>query len=91
LNLGAYVSWIQNKLVQAEYWHDPNNLDEYREKSIFLADINQERTVIPAYKEDLLGLQQMDKEGKLHFLSVDADHLRISDQFLQMIIDKFII
>jgi len=140
LNLGAYVSWIQNKLVQAEYWHDPNNLDEYREKSIFLADINQERTVNPAYKtnlmklknfvmvkflrdsmvqpkdsewfgfykgsdiheieplqqsklyqEDLLGLQQMDKEGKLHFLSVDADHLRISDQFLQMIIDKFII
>ncbi|PIO23999.1 hypothetical protein AB205_0124910, partial [Aquarana catesbeiana] len=30
-------------LVQAEYWHDPLNEDEYRKGSIFLADINQER------------------------------------------------
>ena len=31
-----------NSLVQAEYWHDPLNVDEYRKKSVFLADINQE-------------------------------------------------
>lgn len=43
LNLGAYISWIQNHLVQAEYWHDPLAEAEYREKSIFLADINQEK------------------------------------------------
>ena len=30
-------------LVQAEYWHDPLNEKEYREKSVFLADINQEK------------------------------------------------
>ena len=30
-------------LVQAEYWHDPLNEEEYRDKSIFLADINQEK------------------------------------------------
>ena len=30
-------------LVQAEYWHDPLNEEEYKTKSIFLADINQER------------------------------------------------
>ena len=30
------------RLVQAEYWHDPLNEDEYREKCIFLPDINQE-------------------------------------------------
>ena len=30
-------------LVQAEYWHDPLNEEEYREKSVFLADINQEK------------------------------------------------
>lgn len=30
-------------IVQAEYWHDPLNEQEYREKSVFLADINQER------------------------------------------------
>ena len=31
------------RLVQAEYWHDPLNEDEYRQKSVFLADINQEQ------------------------------------------------
>ena len=30
-------------LVQAEYWHDPIKEDVYRNHSIFLADINQER------------------------------------------------
>ena len=30
-------------LTQAEYWQDPLNLQEYVEKSVFLADINQER------------------------------------------------
>ena len=29
-------------LVQAEYWQDPLNEAEYREKCIFLPDINQE-------------------------------------------------
>ncbi len=29
--------------MQAEYWHDPLNEHEYREKSVFLADINQEK------------------------------------------------
>lgn len=29
-------------VVQAEYWHDPMNEAEYRAKSVFLADINQE-------------------------------------------------
>lgn len=140
LNYGAYISWIQNKLVQAEYWHDPANLEEYKKASVFLADINQERTTNPTYKqnlmklknfvmvkflrdsmvqpresewfgfykdeniheietlqqsrlyqEDLLGLKQMDQEGKLHFLSVDADHLQISDTFLEMLVDKFIV
>lgn len=33
-------------LVQAEYWHDPLNEEEYREKSVFLAEINQEKKVI---------------------------------------------
>lgn len=32
-------------LVQAEYWHDPLNEEEYKEKSVFLADINQEKEV----------------------------------------------
>jgi len=43
LNLGVYLPYVQDHLVQAEYWQDPNNEDEYLNKSIFLADINNAR------------------------------------------------
>lgn len=33
-------------LVQAQYWHDPLNDNLYKEHSVFLADINQERVSI---------------------------------------------
>lgn len=39
--MGYYCS-----LVQAEYWHDPTKEEEYKEKSVFLADINQEKVHI---------------------------------------------
>jgi palmitoyl-protein thioesterase len=59
LNLGAYISWIQNSLVQAEYWHDPLNQAEYQAKSVFLADINNENTINATYKTNLLKLTNM--------------------------------
>ncbi|GMF19128.1 unnamed protein product [Phytophthora lilii] len=34
------------------------------------------------YKEDLFGLQTLDKAGKVHFLSTDGDHLQFSIEFL---------
>ncbi|XP_069751799.1 palmitoyl-protein thioesterase 1 isoform X1 [Narcine bancroftii] len=58
LNLGAYRSLMQEHLVQAEYWHDPLNEELYRNKSIFLADINQERGVNGSYKENLMKLNK---------------------------------
>ncbi|KAL8561741.1 Palmitoyl-protein thioesterase 1 [Nucella lapillus] len=54
LNYGVYES-----LVQAEYWQDPLNLKEYVEKSVFLADINQERQVNQTYKANLLKLKNL--------------------------------
>ncbi|KAL9981308.1 hypothetical protein ACROYT_G009995 [Oculina patagonica] len=54
---GDYASSESNLLVQAEYWHDPLNEEEYRNKSIFLADINQERVKNPQYKENLMKLK----------------------------------
>ncbi|XP_060703451.1 palmitoyl-protein thioesterase 1 isoform X1 [Hemiscyllium ocellatum] len=59
LNVGAYSSPIQDHLVQAEYWHDPLNEDLYREKSIFLADINQERGINETYKVNLMKLKKL--------------------------------
>jgi len=128
LNLGAYNSIVQDRLVQAEYWHDPLNEKEYRDVSVFLADINQEKTYNDAYRtnllklknlvlvkfnqdsmvvpidsewfgfydpgqektiyqmeqsvlytNDTLGLQTLDKSGRVHKLAVDGDHLQFSD------------
>ncbi|KAF4021944.1 hypothetical protein G4228_013538 [Cervus hanglu yarkandensis] len=45
-------------LVQAEYWHDPIREDIYRNHSIFLADINQERGVNESYKKNLMALKK---------------------------------
>jgi palmitoyl-protein thioesterase len=42
LNYAAYAGWLQRSLVQASYWHDPLNEDVYKQKSSFLADINNE-------------------------------------------------
>lgn len=58
LNIGAYISWIQDTIVQAEYWHDPMNEEEYKKASVFLADINQERTVNKDYKTNLQKLNK---------------------------------
>ncbi|XP_064624573.1 palmitoyl-protein thioesterase 1-like [Lineus longissimus] len=136
LNEGAYNSYVQDFLVQAEYWHDPLNEAMYKNYSVFLAEINNENvknssyktnlmklknfvmvkflkdTMVdprasewfgfykpgqgknlytlqesPLYKEDWLGLQEMDKQGKLHFLGADGDHLRFTDTwFIQNIV-----
>jgi palmitoyl-protein thioesterase len=59
LNFGAYVGFVQNNLVQAQYWHDSMQEEEYREKSVFLADINQERVFNETYKTNLLKLKNL--------------------------------
>merc|ERR1712060_115123 len=45
LNYGAYVDFVQEILVQAQYWHDPLHFDTYVEKSKFIAEINNEKAV----------------------------------------------
>lgn len=57
LSRGAYDNFVQNHVVQAQYWHDPVNGSEYKEKSIFLADINNENDINETYKENLLKLE----------------------------------
>ncbi|XP_034016348.1 palmitoyl-protein thioesterase 1 [Thalassophryne amazonica] len=66
LNKGAYKEEIQKHLVQAEYWHDPYNDDLYKRYSLFLADVNQERTVNETYKKNL---QLLDKFVMVKFLN----------------------
>lgn len=64
-----YFSWVQRFLVQATYWHDPLNEEEYRKYSSFLADINNERTLNVDYIENLSALE------KLVFVKFDNDSM----------------
>ncbi|PSC70395.1 palmitoyl-thioesterase 1 [Micractinium conductrix] len=59
---GAYVSWVQSHVVQAQYVKDPYHLDLYYSRSIFLADINGEVPGRPRparYAANLASLQRL--------------------------------
>lgn len=57
LTHGAYEKDVQAHLVQAEYWHDPLREEEYREKNVFLADINNERDINSTYRTNIMALE----------------------------------
>ena len=53
----VWGSFSQSKLVPAQYYRDPEDLDSYLEYSNFLADINNERKVKNlTYKENMMKL-----------------------------------
>ncbi|XP_026480291.1 palmitoyl-protein thioesterase 1-like [Ctenocephalides felis] len=54
----AYIRWVQKSLTQATYWHDPLNEDKYKNSSIFLADINNERDYNVDYVTKLSSLNK---------------------------------
>ncbi|KAK2506097.1 hypothetical protein MC885_012180 [Smutsia gigantea] len=58
MQLGHLILFPSCSLVQAEYWHDPVKEDMYRNHSIFLADVNQERSVNESYKKNLMALKK---------------------------------
>ncbi|XP_031833214.1 palmitoyl-protein thioesterase 1 [Nomia melanderi] len=59
IKFGAYLRFVQEKFIQATYWHDPYQEEEYKEKSIFLSDINNELHINQTYIDNLQKLQSM--------------------------------
>ncbi|GMT19500.1 hypothetical protein PFISCL1PPCAC_10797, partial [Pristionchus fissidentatus] len=59
LDKGAYIDYIQNTIVQAQYFHDSDDEELYRTKSIFIAEINNELTQNDEYKKNLANLEQL--------------------------------
>lgn len=55
----AYSDLLQNTLVQAQYWHDPLHEEDYRLKSAFIAEINNERVKNQTYVNNLLKLENL--------------------------------
>ncbi|KAJ5135042.1 uncharacterized protein N7515_004320 [Penicillium bovifimosum] len=59
LRSGRWTSFAQSRVVPAQYFRDPTELDLYLEKSNFLADINNERAVKnETYKKNLASLNR---------------------------------
>jgi palmitoyl-protein thioesterase len=136
LHGNTWSSFVQSRLVPAQYFRDPEDLDTYMEHSNFLADINNERTlknstykenlsklknfvmylfeedktVVPKetswfadvvqeevvelrnrtiYKEDWLGLKELDERGALKFEVTPGPHMSISDKVFTDVIMKY--
>ncbi|KAJ6786709.1 hypothetical protein PWT90_08281 [Aphanocladium album] len=59
LRFNTWSSFVQSRLVPAQYFRDPANLPAYLEGSRFLADINNERATKNAgYKKNLASLRK---------------------------------
>ncbi|TPX38257.1 palmitoyl[protein] hydrolase [Synchytrium microbalum] len=57
---GAYLSFVQERVVQAQYYKNPKELEFYLKASIFLADINNERDVKePSYAVNMESLNKL--------------------------------
>jgi palmitoyl-protein thioesterase len=54
----AWSDYVQSRLVPAQYYRKPSDLEKYLEHSNFLADINNERAVKnETYRENLMKLE----------------------------------
>lgn len=133
----TWTSFVQNRLIPAQYYRNPLDYDNYLLYSNFLADINNERdvknktyaenmaklenfvmylfaddtTVVPKesgwfaevdgtevtglrdralYKEDWLGLKELDGKGGLKFKTTDGGHMSLSSKLLSDVFKEFL-
>lgn len=136
LRFNTWSGLVQGRLVPAQYFRDPADLQPYLDNSNFLADINNERvlkneayraniaaldnlvlymfeddtTVVPRqtswfaevngtdvtplreralYKEDWLGLRELDRKGGLKLRSITGEHMQIPGQVLNDTMTEF--
>ncbi|XP_031357999.1 palmitoyl-protein thioesterase 1-like isoform X2 [Photinus pyralis] len=54
----AYTDFWQNYFVQATYWHNPLDIDNYKRRNTFLADINNENRINGTYIDNLNRLEK---------------------------------
>ncbi|KAF6013888.1 hypothetical protein HII13_001137 [Brettanomyces bruxellensis] len=128
-----YDPRVQNSMVQAQYYRDVHNFDDYITGSNFLKFVNNEfiknneyadnliklnrlvlvmflkdHTLVPkesawyfdtdpetnqpipfnltmAYKQNLVGLKTLDMENKLDFITIDGEHMQLTEEDLRKI------
>ncbi|PLB53403.1 alpha/beta-hydrolase [Aspergillus steynii IBT 23096] len=138
LRWGRWSKFVQERLVPAQYFRDPTELEAYLEHSNFLADVNNERGVKNAtykenlarvnrfamylfeedqmvhpkesawfaevnatsgevtplrereiYKQDWLGLRELDEKGALEFKTVPGPHMHLSEEVLTKLFTEY--
>jgi len=77
--------------------HSEDSMVEPRESEHFeFYEPGQAKTIVPLrnsslYLEDWLGLRELDESGRLHFFTVEGDHLQFSREwFVQEIVNVFL-
>ena len=81
LNAGAYWSWIQNRSIQAQYWHDPLDSSAYLSSSIFLAKVNMENPKNIDDEKQVQKLQELENLVLVKFLKDEMVTPRESEWF----------
>ncbi|KAJ2501141.1 hypothetical protein GGH96_002173 [Coemansia sp. RSA 1972] len=57
---GVYSWYVRDHVVQAQYFKDPLRLDKYKERNVFLPDINGDSLELPVeYRERIAALEKM--------------------------------
>jgi palmitoyl-protein thioesterase len=64
LGAGAYNPWVQRRIIQAQYFKDPEHLETYYRNSAFLADINLEALPGRASGSSAVGKNKIFLENK---------------------------
>lgn len=55
---GVYSDYVQNRIVQAQYYRDPSNEKGYLERNQFLPNLNNENDENDEYKQNLRSLDK---------------------------------
>jgi len=55
---GVYSDYVQNRIIQAQYYRDPTNEKGYLERNQFLPNLNNENHENDKYKQNLSSLDK---------------------------------
>mmetsp|Transcript_1934 Transcript_1934/g.2420 ORF Transcript_1934/g.2420 Transcript_1934/m.2420 type:complete len:152 (+) Transcript_1934:241-696(+) len=79
----AMLMWLNDTVVspkESEWfgrWDENKNLEKLRDQNV--------------YTEDLLGLKTLDEAGKLHFYSVEGNHMHLESWMISDLLVPFLI
>lgn len=90
----SYVSRLAaiEKLVLVSFLQDttvvPKDSSRFADQDMFGNFVPMTETRV--YREDLIGIKQLDQAGKIEFLEVDDDHMRIPETMIHQVAKNYV-